>query len=43
MQVADALFIMTEWRASRRPGFLALKLDLREPVVSDGRNVYDPQ
>jgi UDPglucose 6-dehydrogenase len=40
---ADALAIVTEWREFRSPDFDALKAALREPVIFDGRNLYDPK
>jgi len=40
---ADALVIVTEWKAYRSPNFSALKGAMREPVVFDGRNLYEPQ
>ena len=39
---ADALVIATEWRIYRSPDFADLKARLRNPVVIDGRNIYDP-
>jgi UDPglucose 6-dehydrogenase len=39
---ADALVIVTEWRAFRSPDFLAIKAALKQPVIFDGRNIYDP-
>jgi UDPglucose 6-dehydrogenase len=39
---ADALVIMTEWKAFRSPDFDALKAALKSPVVFDGRNLYEP-
>jgi UDPglucose 6-dehydrogenase len=39
---ADALLIVTEWKAFRAPDFDAIKSRLRQPVVIDGRNLYDP-
>ncbi|MGH2530756.1 MAG: UDP-glucose dehydrogenase family protein [Thermomicrobiales bacterium] len=39
---ADALIIVTEWRAFRSPDFLAIKAALKQPVIFDGRNIYDP-
>ncbi len=41
-QGADALVIVTEWKAFRSPDFPALKEALRQPVVFDGRNLYEP-
>jgi UDPglucose 6-dehydrogenase len=39
---ADALVIVTEWRHFRSPDFERLRGLLREPVVFDGRNLFDP-
>ena len=39
---ASALLIVTEWREFRSPDFDALGQALRERVVIDGRNLYDP-
>ncbi|MCA9081377.1 MAG: UDP-glucose/GDP-mannose dehydrogenase family protein, partial [Planctomycetaceae bacterium] len=39
---ADALAILTEWNAFRTPDFSYLKHKLAQPVVFDGRNLYDP-
>jgi UDPglucose 6-dehydrogenase len=39
---ADALVIMTEWKAFRSPDFDELKGTLKEPVIFDGRNLYEP-
>lgn len=39
---ADALLIVTEWETFRAPDFDAIKFRLRQPVVIDGRNLYDP-
>lgn len=40
---ADALIICTEWKNFRAPDFTALKASLTEPVIFDGRNLYDPE
>jgi UDPglucose 6-dehydrogenase len=40
---ADALAIVTEWHEFRSPDFDWLKRELRQPVVFDGRNIYNPQ
>jgi UDPglucose 6-dehydrogenase len=40
---ADGLVIVTEWNEFRRPDFAKMKQLMREPVVFDGRNIYDPQ
>ncbi len=39
---ADALAIVTEWKAFRSPDFDALKARLASPVIFDGRNLYEP-
>ena len=39
---ADALVIVTEWKAFRSPDFAQLRRQLRQPVVIDGRNLFDP-
>jgi UDPglucose 6-dehydrogenase len=39
---ADALAIMTEWQEFRSPDFTYIKQELKEPVIFDGRNLYDP-
>jgi len=39
---ADALLIVTEWNEFREPDFDRMKKLLREPVIFDGRNLYDP-
>jgi UDPglucose 6-dehydrogenase len=39
---ADALIICTEWKNFRAPNFDLLKTALRNPVIFDGRNLYEP-
>jgi UDPglucose 6-dehydrogenase len=39
---ADALAILTEWQEFRSPDFETLKTNLRQAVIFDGRNLYDP-
>lgn len=39
---ADALIILTEWNAFRSPDFDLLQKKLRQPVIFDGRNLYNP-
>ena len=38
---ADALIIVTEWPKFREPDFPFLREMLREPIIFDGRNVYE--
>ena len=40
---ADALLIVTEWNEFRRPDFPRMKQLLRQPVIFDGRNLYEPE
>jgi UDPglucose 6-dehydrogenase len=40
---ADALVLLTEWNEFRRPDFDRIRSLLREAVVFDGRNIYDPR
>ncbi len=39
---ADALLIMTEWPTFRTPDFEKLSSSLKQKVIFDGRNIYDP-
>lgn len=39
---ANALLIVTEWKAFRSPDFQMLKTELKESVIFDGRNLYEP-
>jgi UDPglucose 6-dehydrogenase len=39
---ADALLILTEWNEFRHPNFQRIKAELKQPVIFDGRNLYDP-
>ncbi len=39
---ADALLIVTEWNEFRRPNFQHIKDLLKNSVIFDGRNIYDP-
>ena len=38
---ADFLAILTEWTEFRTPDFAKVKASLKEPVIFDGRNLYD--
>ncbi len=43
LQNADALIICTEWQNFRAPDFDVIKKALKEPVIFDGRNLFDPE
>jgi UDPglucose 6-dehydrogenase len=40
---ADALVICTEWKAFLAPDFVEIRAALTEPVIFDGRNIYNPK
>ena len=40
---ADALVIVTEWKAFRSPDFAEMKTMLNTPIIFDGRNLFEPQ
>ena len=40
---ADALVIVTEWKVFRSPDFAQIKASLKQPVIFDGRNLYEPE
>jgi UDPglucose 6-dehydrogenase len=40
---ADALLLVTEWNEFRQPDWARLKRVMKQPVVIDGRNVWDPR
>lgn len=41
-QGADALMLVTEWKAYWNPDWHRLASLLREKLILDGRNIYDP-
>ena len=42
LEGADALLVVTEWKEFRTPDFDRIKSMLKQPLVLDGRNLYDP-
>ncbi len=38
---ADALLLLTEWKQFRLPSWQVIKRTMRNPLVVDGRNIYD--
>jgi UDPglucose 6-dehydrogenase len=42
LEGADALIVVTEWKAFWSPDFTRIKSALHVPVVLDGRNIYEP-
>jgi UDPglucose 6-dehydrogenase len=43
LEGADALVIVTEWQEFRSPDFDKIKSTLKDPVIVDGRNLYNPE
>jgi UDPglucose 6-dehydrogenase len=43
LEGADGLVIVTEWQEFRNPDFEVMRRLLREPVIFDGRNLYEPK
>jgi len=42
LKACDALLLVTEWKPFRNPDFAAMKRMMKQPVIFDGRNQYDP-
>jgi len=42
LENADALFIFTEWNEFRNPDFSILSSKLKNKVIFDGRNIFEP-
>ena len=38
---ADALLLLTEWKQFRLPSWGVVKKLMRQPLIMDGRNIYD--
>lgn len=43
LEGADALVIVTEWKEFRSPDFERIKATLKQPVIFDGRNLYETE
>ena len=43
LESAEALAIVTEWHEFRNPDFDRMKRLMKQPVVFDGRNLFDPK
>ena len=39
---ADALLVLTEWREFRSPDFARLRESMKQPLIFDGRNLFEP-
>ena len=40
---ADALLLLTEWKEFRLPTWGVIKKAMRNPLVIDGRNIFDAE
>lgn len=43
LEGVDALVLVTEWKPFRHPDFKAMKEMMKQPVIFDGRNQYEPR
>ncbi|MBA4406829.1 UDP-glucose 6-dehydrogenase [bacterium] len=41
LKSADALLTLTEWNEFRNPDYDRIKSQLKQPIIFDGRNIYD--
>jgi UDPglucose 6-dehydrogenase len=42
LEQADALAVVTEWNEFRNPDFEVMRRLMRQPIIFDGRNVFEP-
>jgi UDPglucose 6-dehydrogenase len=42
LEGCDALLVVTEWKEFKSPDFEGIRTALKQPVLFDGRNLYDP-
>ncbi len=42
LEAVDALALVTEWKPFRHPDFKAMKGMMKQAIIFDGRNQYDP-
>jgi UDPglucose 6-dehydrogenase len=43
LEDVDALIIITEWKVYRSPDFERMRRLMRQPVIIDGRNLFNPE
>jgi UDPglucose 6-dehydrogenase len=43
LEGADALIVATEWSDFRTPDFERIRTTLTQPVIFDGRNIWQPE
>jgi UDPglucose 6-dehydrogenase len=42
LQAVDAMLLVTEWKPFRNPDLAAMSRSMRQKIILDGRNQYDP-
>jgi UDPglucose 6-dehydrogenase len=43
LEKADGLIICTEWSVFRSPDFTVMFKSMNQPVIFDGRNIFEPE
>ncbi len=43
VQESDALFIATDWNEFKKANLVKIKKSLKEPIIIDGKNIYNPE
>jgi UDPglucose 6-dehydrogenase len=43
LEQVNALALVTEWKPFRHPDFRAMKEIMKQRIIFDGRNQYDPR
>lgn len=43
LENADAMILVTEWKTFRQPDFKCMSDNMKQSVIFDGRNQYDPE
>ncbi len=43
LEGADGLAVVTEWQEFRQPDFELMRRLLKQPIIFDGRNIYEPR
>ena len=43
IEITDGLVVMTEWNEFKQLDLARIKESMKQPVIVDGRNLYDPK
>lgn len=43
LQAVDAMLLVTEWKPFRNPDLAAMRRSMKQTIIFDGRNQYDPE